>query len=343
MCLRQRRDPEKRHLPAACHSSAASWPTPMTIKRGVRDALWMVPSAAMLLMLFVLVLHFNREQKHAEGLALRARRIDVVEAMRSALARASEAEKSAVLALADQDSQTYAGEARAATAEVERARRELQELLKAGGTQDEKNLLEQFSQAFGEFERIDRELLELAVRDSNLKAYSLAFGPAAKALEEADAALSRVVAKTATRPKSSDIMRLAFGAQAAALRIQALLAPHIAEESDKKMHELEAMMAKEDQQVHHDLDELAAIKSLAADPDLATASSSYARFSTLGAQILALSRENTNVRSVAISLGQKRKVKLLCQSALDALQQAIRAEPPAGVDYGRFGRPLKLP
>lgn len=315
----------------------------MTIKPGIRDALWIVPSAAMLLLLFVLVLHFNREQKHTQGLAFKARRIDAVEGIRSALARASEAEKSAVLALTDQDSRSYAGEARAATAEVERGRGELEELLKAGGTQDEKNLLGQFSEAFGEFERIDRELLALAVRDSNLKAYSLAFGPAAEALEEADAALSRLVTKSASWPNSSDVMRLAFGAQTAALRIQALLAPHIAEESDKKMDELEATMTKEDQQVHHDLDGLAAIQSLAADPDLATAYSSYTRFSTLRTQILALSRENTNVRSVAISLGQKRKVMLLCQGALDALQQAILAEPVAGVDYGRFGRPAKLP
>jgi hypothetical protein len=73
------------------------------------------------------------------------------------------------------------------------------------------------------------------------------------------------------------------------------------------------------------------------------ASASYARFSKVRTQILALSRENTNVRSVAISLGQKRKVMLLCQSALDALHQAILAEPLAGAAYGRFGRPAKLP
>jgi hypothetical protein len=303
----------------------------------------MTAGATLLLLVTLAALHFRQDRTPSEQLAFKARRVDVVEGMRSALAKASEAEKSAVLALTDQDSQSYAGEARAATAEVERGHRELEELLKAGGTQDEKNLLEQFSEAFGEFERIDRELLALAVRDSNVKAYSLAFGPAAEALEEADAALSRLVTKSATWPNPSSVMRLAFGAQTAALRIQTLLAPHIAEESDKKMDELEAAMAKEDQQVHHDLNGLAAIQNLAADPDLATASASYTRFTTLKTQILSLSRENTNVRSVAISLGQKRKVMLLCQSALDALQQAILAEPLAGVDYGRFGRPLKLP
>jgi hypothetical protein len=315
----------------------------MKIRPGIKDLLWMSAGATMLLVVTLAALYFRQDQTPAEQLAFRTKRVDVVARMRSALAAASEAEKSAVLALTEQASENYAGQARAATAEVERGRRELEELLKAGGTQGEQDLLEDFSRAFGEFQRVDRELLALAVRDSNLKAYGLAFGPAAEALGEADSALSRLVTKSASWPNAGNVMRLAFGAQTAALRIQALLAPHIAEESEEKMDELEAAMTKEDREVHEDLDGLAAIQSLSTDPDLARASSSYARFSTIRTQILALSRENTNVRSVAISLGEKRKATLLCQSTLQALQQAILAEPVAGGDYGRFGRPVKVP
>ena len=296
----------------------------------------------MFLVATLIALHFRQDQTAAEQLAFRARRVDVVEGMRSALAIASDAEKSAVLALADQASQTYADQARAATAEVERERSELEGLLKAGGTQEEKDLLEQFSRSFAEFQRIDAELLPLTVKNSNQKAFGLAFGPAAKALEEMATAVSRLVTKSADWPEARTIALLAFGAESAALRIQALLAPHIAEESDTKMDELEAVMAKADQQVRDDLDRLAAIRKLGGDADLETASSSYARFNTIRTQILALSRENTNVRSVAISLGQKRKVMLFCRGALDALRQAIVAEPVPGMDYGRFGRPVKL-
>jgi hypothetical protein len=302
----------------------------------------MAAGAAALLVLMLVVLHFHTNQSPAEQLAFKARRVDLVERMRLALASASEAEKSAVMAVTDEDSQTFADQARAATAEVERGRKEMGELLATGGTEGEKNSLAQFSKVFTEFRRVDSELLVLAVKNTNLKAYSLAFGPAENALKEMDAALSRLVAKSAGFPEARDVALLAFGAQTAALRIQTLLAPHVAEESDRKMDELEAQMAKEDQMVRKDLDGLAALQNLGGDPDLKTAVSTYAQFSGIRTRILALSRENTNVRSLAISLNQKRKVMFLCQDALATLQHAILAEPIAGVDYGAPVSPRQL-
>ena len=302
----------------------------------------MAAGAAALLVLMLVVLHFHTNQSPAEQLAFKARRVDLVERMRLALASASEAEKSAVMAVTDEDSQTFADQARAATAGVERGRKEMGELLAAGGTQGERDSLAQFSKVFTEFQRIDSDLLVLAVKNTNLKANSLAFGPAADALKEMDVALSRLVAKSACFPEARDVALLAFGAQTAALRIQTLLAPHIAEESDKKMDELEALMAKEDQMVRKDLDGLAALQNLGGDPDLKTAVSTYAQFSGIRTRTLTLSRENTNVRSLAISLDQKRKVMFLCQDALATLQQAILVEPIAGVDYGAPYSPRQL-
>jgi hypothetical protein len=149
-----------------------------------------------------------------------------------------------------------------------------------------------------------------------------------------NAALSRLVAANADTPEAKTTMLLAFGAETSALRIQTLLPPHIAEENDAKMDELEARMATEDAQVRKSLAGLAAIPRLSSDPELATATARYTEFREIKKQILALSRENTNVRSLSISLNQKRKVMLVCQAALGALQQAILAEPIAGATYG---------
>ena len=306
----------------------------MMIKPSVKAVLWMVPGAALMLLFVLVAAHFYKEQNPAEQLALKAKRVDVVGRMQLALASGSEAEKSAVLAITDQESQKYADQARATTADLERERRELEELLKVGGAQGEKDLLAQFSQAFTEFQRIDNEVLSLAVKNTNVKAYGLAFGPATDALKEMNAALSRLVAAHVDLPEAKKVMLLAFGAQISALRIQTLLPPHIAEESDQKMDALEAQMATEDAQVRKNLDGLAALPELTGDADLATAASRFARFAKIKTQILALSRENTNVRSLAISLNQKRKAMLLCQEALEALKRAILEEPIRGVTYG---------
>ena len=221
--------------------------------------LWMISGAVIFLIGTLVVLHFRTVQSPADQLVFKAKRVDLVARMRLTLTSASEAEKSAVLAVTDQDSQTFADQARAATAEVERERKELEALLATGGTQSEKDLLAKFSKAFTDLQQIDNELLGLAVKNTNIKAYSLAFGPAADALKEMDTALSKLVAKSVGSPEAGNVAQFAFGAQTAALRIQTLLAPHIAEESDKKMDELEALMTNEDQQVRKDLDGLASL------------------------------------------------------------------------------------
>lgn len=314
----------------------------MRIKLGIKEFIWMATGAVIFLVVVLVALHFRIAQRPAEQLVFKAKRMDLVARVRLTLVSASEAEKSAVLAVTDQDSQTFADQARAATVEVERERKELGELLAAGGTQGEKGLFVQFSKAFTELQNIDNDLLGLAVKNTNIKAYSLAFGPAADALKTMDIALSKLVAKSAGSPESGSVALLAFGAQTAALRIQILLAPHIAEESDKKMDELEVLMVNEDQQVRKDLNGLASLQKLHGDPDFETATSDYARFSEVKGRILVLSRENTNVKSLAISLGQKRKVLFLCQEVLSALQQAIQEEPISGVNYGFVSSPRSL-
>ena len=300
----------------------------MTIKPGIKDLLWMAAGAVMLLVVILVIFHFQKDENPAQQFVLKARRIELVARMQLDLASASEVEKSAVLAITDADSQAFAEQARAATVKVDRERGELSELLAANGTQDEKDLLTQFAKGFGEYRRIDEELLALAVKNTNIKASSLAFGPAAAALKEMDTALARLVTD------DHKVLRLVANARIAAWRLLTLIPPHIAEESDQKMDELEAQMVKDDQITRQSLDELAELPVLSNNPDLKVAAASYARFNETKTQILKLSRENTNVRSLSISLSQKRKVMLLCQATLAALQRALEADPVAGVNFG---------
>jgi hypothetical protein len=76
---------------------------------------------------------------------------------------------------------------------------------------------------------------------------------------------------------------------------------------------------------------LDALPIFSGNTDLSTATARYARFTELKTQILKLSRENTNVRSLTISLREKRKVMMVCQDALAALEKAIDEEPIVGL------------
>lgn len=305
----------------------------------------MAVGAAILLVFTAVVFRFYDEGNIGEQLALKTRKVDLVGRMRADLASAAEAEKSAVLATTDDDSLAFADRARALSAGVEQARQELSMLLQTDGTQNERDLLAQFSQAFVELQRIDADVLSLAVKNTNLKAYALAYGPAAEALGDMGAALARLGADggdartDAGSPESTKAALLASAAQVAALRIQTSLPPHIAAERDETMDELEARMATEEQGVRTSLDGLAALPSLAGNADLATAASQWARFGGIKSQILALSRENTNVRSLDMSLHRKRTVLLVTQDALASLQRAVEEEHVGGTSAGRWALP----
>jgi len=149
----------------------------------------------------------------AQALALKASRVDLVGRMQLDLASASEAEKSAVLAITDQDSQTYADQARAATAQVVQEQHDLSALLANGGSPPEQDLLNQFSKVFADLQGVDSEVLALAVKNTNLKAYSLLFGPAADTQAQMDAALARLVTKYADSADAKQVLPLAYGAR----------------------------------------------------------------------------------------------------------------------------------
>ena len=311
----------------------------MTTRPSTQNLPWLLGGAVFLVLLLVFLLRYRVDTNPAQQLSDKASRVDGVARMQLGLASESEAEKSAVLAITDQDSQSFAEEARAATAGVERERQEIGALLAASGTQREQDLLAQFTVAFGQLKSLDEEVLALAVKSTNLKAYSLLFGAAANTLAEMDAALAQVIAKRADSPSAKRVVPMAFGARLGVLRIQTMLAPHIAEESDEKMDQMEAAMGKEEVQVRKHLDSLAALAKPDTDAEVQAALSQFGRYEELKARIVALSRENTNVRSLALSLNQKRKAMALCLDTLSALKVAILEEPIVGVTYGRPAKP----
>jgi hypothetical protein len=112
-------------------------------------------------------------------------------------------------------------------------------------------------------------------------------------------------------------------AVAAVRQIQVLEAPHIAESDEAAMTRLEKKAAESEATARRALETLASLVKPDARPRLALATAALDRFTELNAQVVALSRRNSNVRSLALSLGQKRTLTAACEDTLRALQDAL--------------------
>jgi hypothetical protein len=229
------------------------------------------------------------------------------------------------MAETDETSQAYAIESRNASDAVEAARNELGGLLASDARADEQKSFRDFSECWSRLRDADREILGLAVENTNLKAQRLSFGPVPAALASMQGALDAVVGAAASAP----VATAAYQTMTAALRIHGLEGRHIAEPGDAEMDAMEAEMRVLDTQVNAGMSALSAAAGDAHRASIETARAAYEDFQTLHSEVLTLSRRNTDVRSLALSLGQKRKITAQCLDHLDALGQAVRPSTEA--------------
>jgi hypothetical protein len=246
--------------------------------------------------------------------------------LRVEFTKAADAANRAVMADTDELSIADAHEADAAKQAVHKDVEALEPVLQRLGYADESRLLEDFTTRFAAYESLDRRILDLAVENTNLKAQRLSFGPAQAAADRFSEALGGAVAIR----DPSRVKALAATAVAAVREIQALQAPHIAEPDDTSMARLETRMAGAEKAARDALGAVGPLVQPASQPRIAAAARSLDTFMTLNAQIVTLSRKNTNVRSLALSLDQKRQLTGPCDDSLRALQAALDAHGYAG-------------
>jgi hypothetical protein len=126
------------------------------------------------------------------------------------------------------------------------------------------------------------------------------------------------------------VAALARSALASAREIQVLEAPHIAEAGDAEMTRLEQRMASAEAAARDALRALATLVNSGSRPHLSSATAAFERLVAVNGEIVRLSRRNTNVRSLALSLNQKRTLTAECEAGLRALQDALAKRGFAG-------------
>jgi hypothetical protein len=227
----------------------------------------------------------------------------------------------AVMADTDDQSVAFAREAAQGTQAVQTDVNTLKPMLAGSHYTNEARLLQEFEERFAKYHELDRTILDLAVENTNLKAQRLSFG-AAQA--EVDAFQKSLDALAASNPGDAlQVEALVAKALASVREIQVLQAPHIAEAGDETMARIEQRMKTEDTAGREALAKLAHLVGPASRPRLAAAAAALDRFAGVNTQILALSHRNTNVRSLALSLDQKRPLTTACEETLQALQDAL--------------------
>jgi hypothetical protein len=262
---------------------------------------------------------FNRPETVLERLTEANR---LAAALEVQFTKAGDAANRAVMADTDETSVTFAHEAEQATQAVQREADTLRPILEELRYSQEAGLLEEFGRRFAEYRSLDGSILELAVENTNLKAQRLSFGPAQEAADAIRDSLDGVTA-FAPAPVSLRVQALVATAIAAVREIQVLQAPHIAESDDVAMSRLEKRMATSEAGARRALETLASLISPASRSQFASATAALDRFMGLNAQIITLSRRNSNVRSLALSLGQKRTLTAACADSLRALRDAL--------------------
>lgn len=236
--------------------------------------------------------------------------------------QASEATSRAVMADTDERAVQCAREAAAARLAADSDARTLARVLESLSYSEESRSLQEFDKRFAEYRALDDELLALAVENTNLKAQRISFGAAQEA---ADAFLTSIesVRSSHDGPDAWHVKGLVATAVAEVREIQVLQAPHIAEADDAVMNGLEGQMATSELAVRRALDDLAPIVRPASRQHLTSARAALDRFVGLNAEIAALSRRNTNVRALALSLDHKGQLTRACEESLQALRDAL--------------------
>jgi hypothetical protein len=74
------------------------------------------------------------------------------------------------------------------------------------------------------------------------------------------------------------------------------------------------------------MNQISALVEPKAQPQLAVASASLERFKDVSRQIVALSRRNSNVRSLALTLREKPVLTAACDDSLRSLDEALAKE-----------------
>jgi hypothetical protein len=301
-----------------------------TVKRTQGIGKWIaMPLIIALLLVLLLALFLSRfpgnDVRYPTVFTNTAKVIEVISRMRINLLKSIDLGKAAVMSITTEESRTLADQSRTSADAVERDYAELKVLIDAANIGNEIKLLKEFSDNWNNFRVINRELLSLAVENSNIKAANLSYTAAAQAMGYFEQRLSALTDLPKFDHERAQMARLAYQAVASAFVIYSLEAPHINEAEDKKMDELENLMAVNERKVRDALRNIALLTDRQGRIIFDEVSSAFSKFMEVNKEVVRLSRMNTNLKSQQLSLGRMRTVAAQCEAILNSFENTVQS------------------
>jgi hypothetical protein len=293
--------------------------------KGRSALLWGIGISVGLLLFVVISKYYTPPMRYEDTYKNIVEKREILSQMRANLHKSVEMEKNAVMALTDEESREFADQSLAASAVVEQNQKQLNALIDAAPLEDERKLVIEFNTCWTELRKIDHVILDLAVQNTNLKAASLSRVKGAEAMQRFEHALNGVMKSYSGTRNEGRVARLILSAITAGLKIHNLHSFHIAEASDEKMDQIETQMKTEENKASKSLDELASIVGEKNRQVLLQAKTAFSEFMEVTAEVIKLSRQNSNIKSLELSLGKTRKVTAQCDEILAAFQEVVQS------------------
>jgi methyl-accepting chemotaxis protein len=241
-------------------------------------------------------------------------------------------QKNAVLSENDTDSTESAKRCEQEMARAAQLRQDLEKLAEQDGSGGDRRTLDEFARQMDEFTTTQRQILALAVQNTNAKVRQLIHGKVAEqtaaALEGLTAVLARIDQELSEAQAGKDAARAAAAYKRArqAAQVQARLAEltsRLVQHNDATTDEAMDRIDEQLRGLFRDAEaDLTAVAAAADDRDKAAAaraSAALTELKSLTSQVQKLSRANTVTKSAQISLGASRETYERCAKTLERL------------------------
>ncbi len=252
------------------------------------------------------------------NLAVLQQKQQLIAGIRAGLLMAVDQEKNALLSPSQTEARQFLDKSKDGMAGVKQDLGRLTQLVEETDNAKEIAALRAVAEDFHDMASLDASLRGLAGRNTNVRAAQLSRTEAALAVSRLQQALTPVIDADDCQA-GRDALRVVM----AALSVLSLHAQHIDEKTAPGMDALEAAMNRQHARAQGALERLSALSVPTVAAAMPAARAAYDDFWRVTREVLALSRENTNIEAVALSMGKKRLVTAKALADLDALQAVV--------------------